>query len=73
MKIIVDHKETKVIYDETKDIYIKKFYPKFKNKIKFFGYKKISWYKFLFYYRGLEKYRYNDSRGHYIFKIQGCN
>lgn len=36
MKIIVDHKDTKVIYDKKKDVYIKKFYPKFRNKIKFF-------------------------------------
>lgn len=36
MKIIVDHKNTKVYYDKNKQIYIKEFYPKFEEKLKYF-------------------------------------
>ena len=36
MKLIVDHKDRKVFYDEEKKLYIKEFYPKMKNKFKYF-------------------------------------
>lgn len=35
INIIVDHKDTKVYYDKNKKIYIKEFYPKFKEKLKY--------------------------------------
>jgi len=36
VKLIVDQKDRKVLYDESKNLYIKEFYPKMKNRIKYF-------------------------------------
>lgn len=36
MEIIVDHKKCKVFFDTEKNVFVKRFYPKFENRLKFF-------------------------------------
>lgn len=56
MKIIVDHKDRKVLYDNKKKIYIKQFKPKIKNRIKYFlKFRKYPGINFNFVAKELEK------------------
>lgn len=56
MKIIVDHKDRRVLYDKKRKLYIKQFKPKIKNRIKyFFRFRKYPGINFNFVAKELEK------------------